>query len=84
MVELENVEAAEDIGELKALIEKHALYTDSPVAYRLLADWPKALAKFVKVMPSDYKRVLRERKEQTHHQAGSIGHSLNQDAAAAV
>jgi glutamate synthase (NADPH/NADH) large chain len=28
------------------------------VAGRLLADWEQALARFVKVMPKDYKRVL--------------------------
>jgi len=76
MVELEKVEDAEDIAELKALIEKHARYTESSVAQRLLADWPHALTKFVKVMPTDYKRVLLQRKAQTQ--------SLNQTAAAAV
>ena len=62
MVELEKVEAHEDIDELKTLIEKHALFTDSAVAKRLLADWDNALGKFVKVMPTDYKRVLLQRK----------------------
>jgi glutamate synthase (NADPH/NADH) large chain len=79
MVELEKLEDDEDIAELKALIEKHAQYTDSPVAQRLLADWPKALGKFVKVMPSDYKRVLLARKEKE-----LAGVSMNQNAAAAV
>jgi glutamate synthase domain-containing protein 3 len=31
------------------------------VAERVLDAWPRVLAKFVKVMPTDYKRVLRER-----------------------
>src|SRR5690606_9323225 len=62
MVELEKVEAHEDIDELKTLIEKHALFTDSAVAKRLLADWDNTLGKFVKVMPTDYKRVLLQRK----------------------
>jgi len=62
MVELEAVEADEDIAELKALIEKHAQFTDSAVAKRVLRDWNSYLAKFVKVMPTDYKRVLLERK----------------------
>src|SRR5690606_10988926 len=64
MVELDTLEDDEDIAELKALIEKHAQYTGSTVAQRLLADWPAALAKFVKVMPSDYKRVLLQRRAQ--------------------
>jgi glutamate synthase (NADPH/NADH) large chain len=62
MVELESVETSEDIAELKALIEKHALYTDSAVAKRVLSDWNTSLGKFVKVMPTDYKRVLLEQK----------------------
>ena len=61
-VELERVETDEDLGELLMLIELHHRYTDSPVAHRLLDDWPRTVRKkFVKVMPTDYKRVLMER-----------------------
>src|SRR5690606_25467908 len=48
MVELEEVEANEDIDELKTLIEKHAAFTGAAVARRLLADWETSLGKFVK------------------------------------
>ena len=61
MVELEAVDVNEDIAELKALIEEHAEYTGSEVAKAVLADWQGSLAKFVKVMPVDFKRVLLER-----------------------
>lgn len=61
-VELETIEASEDIAELKAMIENHALYTGSVVAKRILANWDASLGKFVKVMPTDYKRVLLEQK----------------------
>ncbi|MBL4898926.1 MAG: glutamate synthase subunit alpha, partial [Colwellia sp.] len=61
MVALEKVEADEDIAELKTLIEKHATFTGSVVAKRVLGDWKNILPKFVKVMPVDYKRVLLER-----------------------
>jgi glutamate synthase domain-containing protein 3 len=61
LVDLEKMEAIEDISELKSLIEKHALYTDSPVAKHILGDWENALSHFVKVMPTDYKRILLER-----------------------
>ncbi len=64
MVELEKMEASEDIAELKSLIEKHADYTGSAIAKRVLADWDASLSKFVKVMPTDYKRVLLERKQK--------------------
>jgi glutamate synthase (NADPH/NADH) large chain len=59
--ELEGVADADDIEELHALVKKHYLYTDSDVAKRLLDDWDLALTQFVKVMPTDYKRVLAER-----------------------
>ncbi|VAW64139.1 Glutamate synthase [NADPH] large chain [hydrothermal vent metagenome] len=64
MVELETVCADEDINELKTFIENHLKYTGSEVAKRLLSDWDGALSQFVKVMPSDYKRVLEEQKKK--------------------
>jgi glutamate synthase (NADPH/NADH) large chain len=33
------------------------------VGRRLLDDWPNAVRRFVKVMPTDYKRVLKARRE---------------------
>ncbi len=61
MVELESMTAEEDIAELKAMIEKHQAATGSTVAEQVLANWDESLNKFVKVMPTDYKRVLQER-----------------------
>jgi glutamate synthase (NADPH) large chain len=46
---------------LTRLVAAHADATDSTVAADLRADWPAALARFTKVMPQDYKRVLRAR-----------------------
>lgn len=60
LVELEVVEAPEDIDELRTLIQKHANYTKSSVAETVLNSWDESLAKFVKVMPRDYKRALAE------------------------
>ena len=72
MVTLEKVEAAEaDVGKvqhlnqpdevtLKTLVENHANLTGSPRAKALLADWANARTKFVKVMPTEYKRALTE------------------------
>jgi glutamate synthase (NADPH/NADH) large chain len=62
-VDLEAVDTDEDIVELLDLIEQHQRLTRSPVAERILDDWPNVLAEFVKVMPTDYKRVLGERKQ---------------------
>ena len=64
MVALECVEALEDVDELKHLIELHRNYTSSTVAADLLRNWDKMLPQFVKVMPTDYKRVLEQRKKK--------------------
>ena len=61
MVELERVEERGDADALKTLIDKHAIYTGSSVANALLDDWVQSISAFVKVMPTDYKRVLAER-----------------------
>ena len=61
--------ADEDIVELRDLIELHRRYTASDVARRVLDDWPNVLSQFVKVMPTDYKRVLAERKREQHERA---------------
>jgi glutamate synthase (NADPH) large chain len=62
MVELEPLAEDEDILELKKSIENHLAFTGSTVAKSILHDWARSLARFVKVMPTDYKRVLQARK----------------------
>ena len=59
-VELEKVETEEDRKELRDLVDKHRRYTGSSVADSVLADWDASLQQFVKVMPTDFKRVLAE------------------------
>jgi len=46
--------------ELRGLVEEHHERTGSPVARRVLDGWDEELARFVKVMPHDYKRALLE------------------------
>ena len=58
--ELERMEAPDDIDELRTLIENHQKYTGSTVAENILKNWKTELPRFVKVMPTDYKRVLEE------------------------
>jgi glutamate synthase (NADPH/NADH) large chain len=62
MVELEKVESEEDAAELREMIERHRELTGSTVANHVLANWDDVLPQFVKVMPTDYKRVLEEQK----------------------
>lgn len=69
LVGLEDVVEEEDILELKQLIELHQNYTDSTVAADVLDRWDETLPQFVKVMPTDYKRVLEERKAQQQEPA---------------
>jgi len=56
-IEFENI-SEEDAAELKAIIEKHVLYTESKKGATLLANWDTSLDNFVKVMPTEYKRAL--------------------------
>ncbi|MFB4160780.1 glutamate synthase large subunit [Geomicrobium sp. JSM 1781026] len=58
LVELDEVKD-EDVTELKELIEKHALVTGSPLGERLLRDWERTVANFVKVIPTDYRNMLK-------------------------
>ncbi len=62
MVELEKVQSDADTAELRELIEKHRDYTGSTVAADVLSRWEEVLPQFMKVMPTDYKRVLEEKK----------------------
>jgi len=64
MVELEKVEDSDDIANLKRLVQEHADRTGSVVASEVLDNWSTSLGQFVKVMPTDYKRVLLERKQR--------------------
>ena len=57
MVDLDPLDD-DDRSFLRERIEAHRDETGSTVASRLLSDWEAALASFVKVMPTDYKRVL--------------------------
>jgi glutamate synthase domain-containing protein 2/glutamate synthase domain-containing protein 1/glutamate synthase domain-containing protein 3 len=73
MVGFEELSAA-DAAELRALVAEHEARTDSPVARRVLGAWERLLGAgaFVKVMPHDYKRVLRELAEEEEEQAEGV------------
>jgi glutamate synthase (NADPH/NADH) large chain len=49
-----------DAERLRLLLERHLLFTDSARARELLDDWDASLARFVKIMPRDYRRALRD------------------------
>lgn len=60
MVEVSGVEDPDEVAFLRGLIEDHHHYTGSELAARILVDFNRALPRFVKVLPVDYKRVLAE------------------------
>ena len=60
MVDLESVDETEEKIWLRETIERHQQYTGSQRADNLLKNWDEVLAKFVKVMPIEYKAVLEK------------------------
>jgi glutamate synthase (ferredoxin) len=58
MVELERMDPGE-AEDVKAMIQRHADATGSSRAHAVLAHWDETAPQFVKVMPRDYKRMLR-------------------------
>jgi len=49
-----------DTLRLRKLIENHVQFTESKRAQKILDNWEWYISKFVKVMPVDYKRALKE------------------------
>ena len=72
MVDLDPVRDDEDVFELRELIEQHLQFTRSTVAARVLDMWPDVLSQFVKVMPTDYKRVLGDRRKHDEEMESTI------------
>ncbi|HVR74616.1 MAG TPA: glutamate synthase-related protein, partial [Planctomycetota bacterium] len=58
MVSLEPLAAEKEIDEVRSMVRRHADLTRSQRAWELLASWDETVAKFVKVMPKDFRRVL--------------------------
>jgi glutamate synthase (NADPH/NADH) large chain len=60
MVELETLEG-DEAEHVRHTIEEHAMRTGSPKAHELLDGWVAIRQKIVKVLPSEYKRILAEK-----------------------
>jgi hypothetical protein len=71
LVELEEP-SEEDFTEVRALVAEHLERTGSTVAERTLAQWDELRPAWVKVMPMDYKRALRELAEKQAVEAGEF------------
>jgi glutamate synthase domain-containing protein 3 len=64
MVDIEPL-GTDDMTRLKTLLSRHMEYTGSGLAKRILEGGERALAKFVRVMPREYKKVLAAEKYDT-------------------
>jgi len=60
MVDVE-VPTASELDAIRVLVGRHAEETGSTVGTAMLADWAASAARFVKIMPRDYRRVLAAR-----------------------
>ncbi len=63
-VDLESIPiGSEAEKELLSLLSRHAEYTGSPKAKRILADWENHRAKFVRLFPVEYRAALQRRNQ---------------------
>jgi glutamate synthase (NADPH) large chain len=58
LVGIAALDNAAEIAHVRELVERHLALTGSAVAARLIGDWAAARARFVRVVPHDYRRVL--------------------------
>jgi len=62
MVELESLVDESELWLVYEMISNHQRHTGSVLARRILDNWEHLVSHFVKVMPTDYKRALAERR----------------------
>ena len=56
---MEKLTDKNEIAEVKAILEKHVAYTGSAKGRRILDNFDEAVAHFKKIIPADYKEMLR-------------------------
>jgi glutamate synthase (NADPH/NADH) large chain len=64
MVDLDPL-TLKDEEQIIALLRKHVSLTGSKLAQKLLSNWNKVSAKFIKVYPKEYKKVIEKLEYQT-------------------
>ena len=62
MVELLQLDG-EDLSQLRTLVHRHYQLTTSALAWRVLSGWRQWSGRFVKVLPTDYRKVLDARRD---------------------
>jgi len=73
-VDIKHALSQNDQQILRSLIARHVHYTDSAVGKRILENWDQYLARFVKVMPVDYRRALADREAEQAAAAKETAH----------
>jgi glutamate synthase domain-containing protein 3 len=53
-VELDSIKDEADFNKVYQMLEKHVLYTNSPLGKRVLENWTESREKFIRVIPRDY------------------------------
>ncbi|MEW4368520.1 glutamate synthase large subunit [Paenibacillus kandeliae] len=71
MVLLEDIEDADELAEVRSLIEQHVRHTGSEAGKRVLEDWEHQSKDFVRIIPKDYKRMLEQIRKV--HEKGLTG-----------
>ncbi|MGM0575857.1 MAG: glutamate synthase large subunit [Myxococcota bacterium] len=66
MVELETLAEDSDVWLVRQMIEDHVRHTSSPMGQRILDNWDIMIPRFIKVMPTEYRRVLEQRTADAH------------------
>ncbi len=74
MVELEPVEDPSDQLALQQMLEWHLQYTGSDRAGKVLNNWKAMVPKFVKVMPTAYRKVLEARNQRQPKEVEAVLH----------
>jgi len=58
MVEIFKLEDDEEIEAIREMVVRHVEYTGSPLGKEVLATWPAAVERLLKVYPNDYRRMI--------------------------
>ena len=58
MIEFAKLEQKEEITEVRKLIMEHYEQTNSTLALNILEDWEQSISQFVKVVPTDYQKMI--------------------------
>lgn len=67
LVELSLIDNEQDSRELHRLVSAHYKYTSSPLAGRMLEDWSRYSAEFIKVTPTEFKKYLTAHPHPAEH-----------------